>query len=206
MSKHAPGPWGITHTALMGFRVSDSTGWGVALVLKDTNDDANARLIAAAPQMLEALEMVAEWNGDPDKYLNLDDVRSAIKATKGGSMTTGTKCCEHHKDGLPYCVECEKESDQRREELHAKLAETEQAGETLESKLAGAEIQLEQARAEIERKDKLIEQMKNCYNCKFELHAAKECETCNTADCDDSYLYETSNWQPKEPEAAERGR
>lgn len=69
-------------------------------------------------------------------------------------MTTGTKCCIHYKDGLPYCIECEKESDQRREELHAKLAETEQAGETLESKLAGAEIALEQARAEIEKLNK----------------------------------------------------
>lgn len=49
-------------------------------------------------------------------------------------MTTGTKCCIHYKDGLPYCVECEKESDQRREELHAKLA--------------GAEIAMEQARAD----------------------------------------------------------
>ena len=61
MSKHTPGPWKITHTALNGYRVSDSTGWGVAVVLKDTNDDANARLIAAAPQMLEALEACAAY-------------------------------------------------------------------------------------------------------------------------------------------------
>ena len=56
MSKHTPGPWKITHSEVNGYRVSDSTGWGVAVVLKDTNDEANARLIAAAPQMLEALE------------------------------------------------------------------------------------------------------------------------------------------------------
>lgn len=66
-------------------------------------------------------------------------------------MTTGTKCCEHHREGLPYCVDCEMESDQLREKLHSKLAETEQAGETLKSKLAGAEIALEKARAEVER-------------------------------------------------------
>lgn len=58
MSKHAPGPWGITHTALMGFRVSDSTGCGVAVVLKDINDEDNARLIAAAPDMRAALREV----------------------------------------------------------------------------------------------------------------------------------------------------
>lgn len=63
----------------------------------------------------------------------------------------------------------------------------------------------ESLEAELADKDRLIDQLKNCYNCKFELHAAKECETCNTADCDDSHHYETSNWQPKEPEAAERG-
>ena len=60
MSKHTPGPWKITHTALNGYRVSDSTGWGVAIVLKDVNDKANAQLIAAAPQMLEALERLCE--------------------------------------------------------------------------------------------------------------------------------------------------
>jgi len=62
MSKtHAPGPWKITHSEVTGYRVSDSTGWGVAVVLKDTNDEANARLIAAAPQMLEALEACAAY-------------------------------------------------------------------------------------------------------------------------------------------------
>ena len=56
MSKYTPGPWKTTHSEVNGYRVSDSTGWGVAVVLKDTNDEANARLIAAAPQMFEALE------------------------------------------------------------------------------------------------------------------------------------------------------
>ena len=60
MSKYAPGPWKITHTALNGYRVNDSTGWGVAIVLKDVNDKANARMIAAAPQMLEALERLSK--------------------------------------------------------------------------------------------------------------------------------------------------
>ncbi len=55
MSKYSPGPWVTTHSPLTGYRVSDKTGWGVAVVLKDTNDEANARLIAAAPDMLEAL-------------------------------------------------------------------------------------------------------------------------------------------------------
>ena len=57
---YSPGPWRTTHSEVNGYRVSDSTGWGVAVVLKDTNDEANARLIAAAPQMLEALEELVE--------------------------------------------------------------------------------------------------------------------------------------------------
>ena len=57
----APGPWKTTHSAMGGYRVSDSTGSGVAVVLKDVNDEANARLIAAAPQMLEALKACADY-------------------------------------------------------------------------------------------------------------------------------------------------
>ena len=45
---------------MSGYRVSDSTGWGVAVALKDVNDEANANLIAAAPQMLEALKAIEE--------------------------------------------------------------------------------------------------------------------------------------------------
>ena len=53
-----------------------------------------------------------------------------------------TKCgvayCEHHREGLPYCVECREESTLAHDKACALLAE---------------------ARAEIESKDKLIEQM-----------------------------------------------
>ncbi len=84
MSKHAPGPWVVTHSPLSGYRVSDKTGWGVAVVLKDTNDEANARLIAAAPQMLEALEMVVAWDDDPiGNALGIGAIKEAIKAAKG---------------------------------------------------------------------------------------------------------------------------
>ena len=89
MNKPAPGPWKLTHTEINGFRGSDSTGWGVAVVLKDTNDDANARLIAAAPQMLEALEMADELIDqlvidNTDNYAEeRAKIRAAIVAAKG---------------------------------------------------------------------------------------------------------------------------
>lgn len=74
-----------------GYHVSDSTGWGVAVVLKDTNDEANARLIAAAPAMLQAMEAAlldleccydinGDSMGDSDAAVKL---RAAIAAAKG---------------------------------------------------------------------------------------------------------------------------
>ena len=88
-NKHNSGPWKITHTALNGYRVSDSTGWGVAIVLKDINDKANAHLIAAAPQMLEALAMAvdamesADNNGAAGLQQAIEMALEAIAAAKG---------------------------------------------------------------------------------------------------------------------------
>ena len=95
-NKHNSGPWKITYTDQMGYRVSDSTGWGVAVVLKDVNDKADAQLIAAAPQMLEALEMAKLFieNGIEMGYISepqpgtpesatLSAIRAAIAAVKG---------------------------------------------------------------------------------------------------------------------------
>lgn len=88
MSKHTQGPWKITHTEQMGYRVSDSTGWGVAVVLKDVNDKANAHLIAAAPQMLEALETADALihrllMGADYAQKEVEEIRAAIRAAKG---------------------------------------------------------------------------------------------------------------------------
>ena len=88
MLKPSAGPWKITHTEQNGFRVSDSTGWGVAIVLKDVNDKANARLIAAAPQMLEALEAAISALEDAsclgfNLTEQIKEVDAAIRAAKG---------------------------------------------------------------------------------------------------------------------------
>ena len=82
MSKHNSGPWKITHTAINGYRVNDSTGWGVALVLKDTNDDANARLIGAAPDMLEALRELLGDFGCIVTAANHNDLATIIYVAK----------------------------------------------------------------------------------------------------------------------------
>lgn len=51
MSKHTPGPWGLV-------RHEDTWLVGPGIVIDDTaeEDEANARLIAAAPELLAALE------------------------------------------------------------------------------------------------------------------------------------------------------
>lgn len=59
MAQHTPGPWeakGEDHSE-RGWCVIDATGMLVARRLTE----ANARLIAAAPDMLEALKAAEEW-------------------------------------------------------------------------------------------------------------------------------------------------
>ena len=61
MNKHTPGPWGIKTTETGTKAVfSSSTGAWVAHTVRSlsSTQDANARLIAAAPDLLEALNRV----------------------------------------------------------------------------------------------------------------------------------------------------
>lgn len=73
-TKHTPGPWEITsYNGKTEIKASGETQhmghrWTVAQVFGDTGEifhghgspEANARLIAVAPEMLEALERMAE--------------------------------------------------------------------------------------------------------------------------------------------------
>ena len=94
-TKHTPGPWEINESQRGTFIYQDRTENCIAEVYADVNEDqqANARLIAAAPEFLEALNDIA--NGDAMKgrssWKTADIVlayqriaRAAIaKATKG---------------------------------------------------------------------------------------------------------------------------
>lgn len=65
--------------------VCAENGIGVARVI----DDDDARLIAAAPMMLEALEAVfADFGkGDGSMFIStMQQVKAAIKAAKGGEI------------------------------------------------------------------------------------------------------------------------
>ena len=71
MSKHTPGPWEIHRTSHLNIYIGHAhdhpnrTPGYFAEVRRFTNDqqhiEANARLIAAAPEMLEALQSVWLW-------------------------------------------------------------------------------------------------------------------------------------------------
>jgi hypothetical protein len=88
--KHTPGPWAIgIETDNDQAQIISADGWHLASVALDPLP-ANARLIAAAPDLLEALEDVAEWLSTGkcdgvgfDEESVLDVIRAAIARSKG---------------------------------------------------------------------------------------------------------------------------
>lgn len=92
MSKHTSGPWKVQQVEY-GFAVTDQEGYEIS----PTRNISDARLIAAAPEMLAALEAVlavasqsagiAGWhsNGDLAGWGELlPEVGEAIVKAKGG--------------------------------------------------------------------------------------------------------------------------
>lgn len=100
MSGHTPGPWRVSgggstdvfaddgsHVARVGVRTAVGTAYVVALT--------NARLIAAAPDLLEALEWMVdndetneggEWDEENAYWIDgLNKARAAIKKARGES-------------------------------------------------------------------------------------------------------------------------
>ena len=90
---HTPGPWAVYPPEML-----DSKNWsvqtdsGMTIVCGDDTQEteANARLIAAAPEMLAALkdlwgweDVIAEW----DKELH-GQMRAAIAKAEGGADET----------------------------------------------------------------------------------------------------------------------
>ena len=79
---HTPGPW---HTDSIG--TIKQTGTAVRIAVCDYRDlDANAALLAAAPELLAACEAIAEygWKGQtPEGRSPYDMVCAAITKAKG---------------------------------------------------------------------------------------------------------------------------
>ena len=79
-STHTPGPW----VASSDIYAKDGDGSGIVRLAAGTSD-ADARLIASAPDLLEALKLVVE---DDESYLipmTYNSVMEAIKKATGES-------------------------------------------------------------------------------------------------------------------------
>ena len=73
-TQHTPGPWHVTGDQ-HGTMITDNTGEQIALWPQQggtVEQCANARLIAAAPDLLAALEAVAEYWAGGDVPADLD--------------------------------------------------------------------------------------------------------------------------------------
>lgn len=89
-AKHTPGPWRVEGSRLgisRGHIIShgiNSHGDGPEGYVCDTSGttEADAQLIAAAPELLKALTMIAEMDGDQPARSDWDMVRIARAALK----------------------------------------------------------------------------------------------------------------------------
>ena len=92
-TKHTPGPWHVGKGSKCV--VYDAEGWAVADAVTCHNRhnaiDANARLIAAAPDLLDALRRlcaVAVWDEDTDRAefdAAISGADAAIAKAEGGA-------------------------------------------------------------------------------------------------------------------------
>lgn len=86
--KHTEGPWyrdGYKNDAVRSAIVRDATGFEVALTrhLSTRETEANANLIAAAPEMLAALKMVLQHGRIDDSESRMAQVAGAITKAEG---------------------------------------------------------------------------------------------------------------------------
>ena len=88
ISKHTPGPWSIWPDTNSRLQVGPSTNYSVAEMCITPLDgqEANARLIAAAPDLLSALNaMLTHMGMDEDEWNKptFDQARAAIAKANG---------------------------------------------------------------------------------------------------------------------------
>ena len=82
-TKHTPGPWEVKPSDKVGrLHVTGRINEVSEIVVCDTDNEANAKLIAAAPDMLEALlkvqTAIANWRDDVDSEMNLEEIKYLI--------------------------------------------------------------------------------------------------------------------------------
>jgi len=94
---HTPGPWKMVRTPTYWGLRDSLTGRLLAMVPHKKNSDANARLIAAAPDLLTALQVVvADWTAQFERNGHLapawcQQARAAIAIATGQAPTGGAE-------------------------------------------------------------------------------------------------------------------
>ena len=87
MSKHTPGPWAIYVNAPSDIviRKMSKDGYELCAIARVSSGYANARLIAAAPELLEALERIAASDPTHTHFatLAISEARAAIAKATG---------------------------------------------------------------------------------------------------------------------------
>jgi hypothetical protein len=93
MSKHTPGPWRASNATVYApnqnaprqmIPIKIESGWLDGAWESDDEAHANARLIAAAPEMLEALELIDGYDGDAIPVSQVrETVRAALAKARG---------------------------------------------------------------------------------------------------------------------------
>ena len=91
MSKHTPGPWYFLPDRNGRLQVGPSINYTVAEMCATPleGQEANASLIAAAPELLELTELLFYWVAAILEGANIDPENTVIEATR---KATGEKC------------------------------------------------------------------------------------------------------------------
>ena len=88
MSKHSLGPWFSQYDDNGFYKIgSEAVGLNIAFTFGEYDtDEANARLIAAAPDLLKVLEVIVATEHERHGYNPFwtDQARAAIAKAKGG--------------------------------------------------------------------------------------------------------------------------
>lgn len=91
MTQPTPGNWRIQNTNDDYTRYQiEAEGWGIIMHIEDDSDQPldNARLIAAAPALLHALEYIIHWRADHNEWnpeIARDLASTAIAQARGES-------------------------------------------------------------------------------------------------------------------------
>jgi len=83
MSKHTPGPWEINEQYIIA---RSKRGLRTICQWGSYTDEPDARLIAAAPDLLKALKVLVALHGNgPGDSVSMDNARAAIAKAEGRS-------------------------------------------------------------------------------------------------------------------------